>query len=87
MQDNGKCGNCAFYKAFYTAGLNKFEKSEYGLCGETDGVVKREEKCECYKKRAYHRVVTPAAIDEFNNAITKISELWEIFTDDNGRKR
>ena len=68
---NRACWNCIHYTPYYTKGLSKFERLDFGFCRNKKGQVGKHDQCGYWKNNVSTRAVRE------NLAKNKLSEVLD----------
>ena len=78
MSTENKCGRCKYLDRYYTKGVTKFDKTEFGWCMVKMDSVNVFECCERYEKRKLVYKASRRAKACLNDLLTEISEIRKI---------
>ena len=75
-----RCSNCFYYHAYYTKGVCRFEKLDYGICDKTrEALQDRHGTCGKWRtgrrQREEQIAIAPAVLKNAANAINELRQI------------
>ena len=78
MPTEEKCGNCRYMDRYYTKGVTRFNKTEYGRCMVRQKSVNVFDSCERYEKRKNMGKASKRVKVCLNDLLTEITEIRKV---------
>lgn len=79
-----KCSRCRYLDRYYTKGVTRFNKTDFGWCiCKHKSVNIREDRCDKYEARKNARVPSRRIQVCLNDLLTEISEVRKIIEAEN----
>ncbi len=83
MENQSKhCYNCKFLERYYTRGVKRYHKSEFGWCCKKLDHIPTQNCCELFEWRSYPRKKNLSSLHyTLSDLLTEISEVRHIIED------
>lgn len=80
-----KCYNCKYFDRYYTKGIKKFDRTEFGWCCKKIQTIKSDEACGSFifkSKNKRSRILLELCLNDLLTQITEIRNVLEEDADD-----
>ena len=80
---NRACWNCVHYTPYYTKGLSKFERLDYGFCRNKKGQAGKHDQCGYWKNALSTKAVREnLAKRKLNEVLDELIEIKQILLEE-----